>query len=130
MSTITQTEFEHQVIACFWKHANTLSLCEPTFRRDGYVITATMTAMTGEKVELRCGPAEYATEIFVYTAAHKKRWSLTDLLKNEQVRTWMLQNRPRLSGKSRLEAEITCAFSLLDEGLKDIPDFLWLSRQV
>ena len=129
MSTITQNEFEYQVITYFRKHANTLSLGEPTFCRDGYVITATMAAGTGGKVELRCGPAEYNTEIFVYTSMHKRRWSLTDLLKNDRIRAWMLQNRPHLSGISRLEAEVACAFSLLDDGLRGIPEFLWLARK-
>jgi len=128
MSTITQNEFERQVVVCFQKHANTLRLCEPTFSRDGYIITATMAAGTAGKVELRCGPAEYATEIFVYTSENKKRWSLADLLKNDRIRTWMLQNRPNLSGKSRLEAEVACAFFLLDEGLRGVPEFRWLAR--
>lgn len=128
MSTSTQNEFEHQVVAYFQKYANTLRLCEPTFNRDGYVITATMVAGTAGKVELRCGPAEYATEIFVYTSENKKRWSLIELLKNDRIRTWMLQNRQNLSGMSRLEAEVACAFSLLDEGLKDIPEFRWLAK--
>lgn len=129
MSTITQNEFEKQVLDCFRKHTNTLSLCEPTFSRDGHVITATMTAGATGKVEIRCGPAEYATEIFVFTSADKKRWSLADLLKNVQVRSWMDQNRPRLPAGSRLEAEIAFAFSLLDEGLRDIPEIRWLSRK-
>ncbi|MGI6099986.1 MAG: hypothetical protein GX174_12750 [Lentisphaerae bacterium] len=129
MTTTTQNEFEYQVLACFRKHANTLRLCEPTFRREGYVITATMSAGTSGKVELRYGPAEYVTEIFIYTSADNKRWSLTDLLNNEQIRTWILKNKPDMSGRSRLETEITFAFSLLNEGLVDIPDFHWLASK-
>jgi hypothetical protein len=88
-----------------------------------------MSAGTSGKVEFRCGPAEYVTEIFIYTSADNKRWSLTDLLNNEQIRTWILKNKPDMSGRSRLEAEITFAFSLLNEGLVDIPDFQWLASK-
>lgn len=126
MSQATQNDFERLVATYFQRHANMLRLSEPTFNRDGFIITATMTG-TGGHAELRCGPAEYSAEIFVFTAEDRKRWSLADLLAINSVRTWMLQNRPSLSGRSRLEAEIDCAFSLLAVGLKGVPEFLWLA---
>ena len=78
-------------------------------------------------MELRCGPAEYVTEIFIFTTEDGKRWSLADLMKCSQICTWMLQNRPDLTGRSRIETEVDFAFSLLARGLKGVPIFLWVT---
>jgi hypothetical protein len=125
MSITTQNDFELLVAEHFQRHKAELCLAYPTFQRDGFIVTATM-AGTGGKVELRCGPAEYHAEIFILTDEDRKRWSLADLLAIDQIRAWALQNRPNLSGRSRLAAEVDVAFSLLAVGLKGVPEFMWL----
>ncbi len=123
MSEVTQNDFEHTVCMCFHRYENALSLSNPTFNKDGYITTATMLGSRG-RVELRCGPAEYHAEIFVYT--DEKRWTLADLMGLEDVRRWLLDNRPSTEGRSRLDAEVEAAFCLLNTGLKDIELFTWL----
>jgi hypothetical protein len=125
MSVATQNDFERLVVEHFQRHKAELRLADPTFKRDGFIITATMVG-TGGRVELQCGPAEYHAEVFVLTDEGRKRWSLADLLEIDQIRTWMLQNRPNLSGRSRLESEVDVAFSLLSLGLKGVSKFMWL----
>jgi len=125
MSQATQIEFARLVDSYYQRHQNALKLGHPNFRNDGFISTATMSG-SGGFVEIRCGPAEYHAEIFVTTLKDQKRWSLADLMSIESIRNWMLQNQPNTSGKSRLEAEIDSAFSLLTEGLKGVPNFEWL----
>lgn len=125
MSQATQIEFARLVDSYYQRHQNALRLEHPSFRNDGFLSTATMSG-SGGFVEIRCGPAEYHAEIFVTTLKGQKRWSLADLMSIEGVRNWMLQNRPNTSGRSQLEAEINCAFSLLTDGLRGIANFEWL----
>lgn len=126
MSVATQDDFERLVVMCHQRHKATLRLNDPAFKRDGFIITATMSGTDGG-VELRCGPAEYHVELFVSTGEKGgKRWSLADLLKINEVRTWMIENRQNPAGRSRLETEVDVAFSLFAVGLKGIPQFAWL----
>ena len=124
MSLRTQNDFERLVVAYFQRHKAELRLANPIFKRDGFIITATMVG-TGGAVEFRCGPPEYHVEVFILTD-DGRRWSLADLLEIDQIRTWMFQNRPNFSGRSRLEAEIDVAFSLFSVGLKGVRKFMWL----
>jgi hypothetical protein len=123
MSQATQNNFEHLVGQYFQLNEPSLSLSSPAFKRDGYIITATMRGSCG-RVEMRCGPAEYHVEVFVYTDDH--RWTLSELMSNDRIRNWLLQNRPSVSERTRLEVEIDCAFSLLVDGLKAVDEFKWL----
>ena len=125
MSQATQLEFARLVDSHYQRHKNALRVEHPSFSNDGFISTATMSG-SGGFVEIRCGPAEYHAEVFITTLKEQKRWSLADLMSIESVRNWMLQNRSYTSGKSRLEAEIDCAFSLLTDGLRGIVNFEWL----
>ena len=124
MSQETQNDFERLVVDYFQRHRTELRLTDPTFKRDGFIIMATMMG-TGGRVEIRCGPAEYHAEVFIIDQDNK-RWTLTDLLNVNAVRTWMMQNRPSILGRSPLEAEIDCALCLLAVGLKGVSGFEWL----
>jgi len=124
MSQATQDNFERLVSEYHRRHENALSLSGPSFRRDGYTITATMLGSNG-RVEMRCGPAEYNTEIFIYND-DDRRWTSADLIGNDHVRVWLEQNRPSTSDRSRLDSEIDCAFGLLTAGLKGVDGFEWL----
>ena len=123
MSRATQNTFEHLVGQYFRQNENAVSLSSPTFKRDGYITMATMLGSCG-RVEMRCGPAEYNAELFVYT--NNRRWTLSDLMSNVRIRRWLLDNRPSASDRTRLEVEIDCAFSLLVDGLKCADEFKWL----
>lgn len=118
-------EFTRLVDSYYQRHQNALRLGHPSFRNDGFISTATMSG-SGGFVEIRCGPAEYHAEILITTLKEQKRWSLADLMSIESIRNWMLQNRPNTSDRSRLEAEIDCAFSLLAVGLRGVTSFEWL----
>jgi hypothetical protein len=124
MSKTTQNDFESLVNSYFSRHLSSLCLSKPIFNKNGFITTATM-AGSGGRVEIRCGPAEYHAEIFIYTKENHKRWSLSDLMSIEHVRVWMMQNRPNTAGRSRLDAEIDCAFCLLIDGLKGA-GFEWI----
>ena len=117
MCKTTQNDFECLVDSYFCRHLSALRLSKPVFSKDGFITSATMTG-SGGRVEMRCGPAEYHAEIFIYTNEDHKRWSLSDLMSIDRIRVWMMKNRPNTSGRSRLEAEIDCAFGLLIDGLK------------
>jgi hypothetical protein len=123
MSQVTQNNFENLVGQYFCRNEAALNLSSPTFKRDGYIITATMRGSCG-RVEMRCGPAEYHAEVFVYT--NDRRWTLSDLMSNDRIRNWLLQNRPSVSERTRLEVEIDYAFSLLVDGVKAVDEFKWL----
>lgn len=123
MSEATQNKFKHSVCSCFQLHKNAVSLSNPTFKQDGYITTAVMTGSQGQ-VELRCGPAEYHVEIFIYS--DEKRWTLADLVGIEDVRIWLQNNRPSTAGRALLDAEVESAFCLLSDGLKSVSPFSWL----
>ena len=125
MSQATQIDFERLIVVCCQRHQNVLNLASPIFEEDGFITTAIM-AGTGGRFEIRCGPAEYHAEIFIYTFEDQKRWNLADLMSIENIRSWMIQNRPDTGGRSQLEAEINYAFWLLTDGLKDVVNFKWL----
>lgn len=124
MSEATQETFERLVSEYYRRCENALNLASPTFKKEGYITTATMLASSG-RVEMRCGPAEYNAEIFIYTD-DGRRWTLADLIGIDRVRTWLQTNRPNTSDRSRLDAEVDCAFGLLTEGLKHVDGFSWL----
>lgn len=120
----TRNRFIELVTKYFHSNASSVQLSEPSFKCDGHTSTATLFGTVGS-VEIRCGPAEYHAEIFIYTNGNV-RWTLADLISNEHVRSWLLNNRPNSSGRSQLETEIDCAFKLLAYGLKGFPGFEWL----
>jgi hypothetical protein len=125
MSLATQREFESLVSKYHQILGATLRLAAPTFEEDGFVTTARLEGSRG-RIELRCGPPEYHAELFVHTIQDGRRWSLADLMSIEEVRSWLLQNRPSTSGRSALEAEVECAFLLLRDGLRGDSRFSWL----
>lgn len=125
MSQATKNNFECLIDEYFLHHSNILHLAKPTFKRDGFITTATMMGCDG-RVEMRCGPAEYHAEIFIYTSKDNRRWTLSDLMNIEKIRIWVLKNRPRTLGRSLLETEIDYAFCLLEVGLKDVAGFEWI----
>jgi len=128
MSKATPENFELLVSEYYHRYKNALNLAGSAFNNEGYITTATMLAPSG-RVEMRCGPSEYNAEIFIYTA-DGKRWSLADLIGIDRVRTWLQENRPSTSDRSRLDAEVDCAFGLLIEGLKGVDGFEWLHASV
>ena len=127
MSHAMQSEFEGLVLREYRRHSNHLKLNAPAFERDGFVSRASMAGPAGV-VELVCGPADYHAEIFLNTTSDNKRWRLADLVGIEPIRNWMFQNRPSLSNKSTIDAEVCYAFDLLAHGLRAEPRFSWLYR--
>ncbi len=75
---------------------------------------------------MRCGPAEYHVEIIINMLEKHTRLSLSDLMRIERIRNWILQNRPKTADRSILETEIDYAFYLVVEGLKGVADFEWI----
>lgn len=126
MSQKTQLDFEKLVSKYRQVFGSCLKLSAPSFEVDGFITTARL-AGSGGHVELRCGPAEYHVEVFVYTANDGKRWSLLDLMSLADVRNWLLKNRPDTKGRSTLEAEIEYAFRLLGGGLQGDCKFNWIN---
>lgn len=127
MSRPTQIEFERLVGVYHQQHLNDLMLAAPTFEEAGFITTATMVS-SGGQVKLRCGPAEYHAEIIIHNSSDGKRWTLADMMGIEAVRGWMLQNRPTISDKPKLEIEVDYAFRLLSHGLRGDDRFNWLRR--
>lgn len=127
MSTEAQTQFECLVAAEYERWKDQLDLAAPRSERDGFITRIVMAGTSGF-VELRCGPAEYHAEMFIYTVKDAKRWDLTDLIGIPAVHEWLTHTSARAKGKARLEAEVEAAFCLLVVGLRGIPHFEWLHR--
>lgn len=128
MSLFTKDIFKRSVAAQQYANATQLSLLPPVFADEGFVTTAFLSA-PGGKVELRCGPAEYAVELFIHDDARLKRRTLTELIALPKVREWMQANRAVLEGKQRVEAEVEYAFRLLKEALGQVSELDWLLRE-
>ncbi len=120
MSTERQERFEQSVTRTAAAAARTLNLDPPRFERNGFVTRAVLEG-SGGRVELCCGPPDYAVEIFICSTADARRWDLADLMQLGSVNQWLIANRPQPG-----EQDETYAFRFLIDGLRESTEFDWL----
>lgn len=133
MSEETQRLFIAAVRDAMEPFLDALGECAaPSIDNAGFVTSATYALGTG-RVELRCGPSEYRTELFVHLPngdGTMVRLGLAELMYDPDVKRWIVQNRPHVASSSRedlLKAECTWCVELL-RYLRGVRSFGTLTR--
>lgn len=130
MSATTQNNFVRIVGEQYSRVAEFVHLAAPIFESEGFLTVASLEALGG-KVEIVCGPPEYAPEFFLTDYRTQKRWSLADLMTIESVSKWLLSysELPANREKQGLEADVEWIFLIITNGLDGVREFDWIGRE-
>lgn len=124
MSKETQYKFIKYVDDAQKQLSSDFKISNKKIVMDGFVTRITYSF--GECIiEFLCGPPEYHAEIFVSVKNENdclERYDLTKLMSISHLRSWVVDNKPKVVHGDKLMAEIEWQISLLRE-LKKVPRF-------